>query len=159
MRGITELGSPTFLIAMGGVLVWQLARVGRRRAGVVLIIAVLGGEALDEMLKLIFHRARPSAFFGYLEPLTYSFPSGHSISGACFYGVVAAILAIRTPSRARKAAIWTAAALIALAIGFSRVYLGVHYPSDVLAGFAAAVIWVGAVRIGYEFWTRRSARK
>jgi len=54
---------------------------------------------------------------------------------------------------------WIAAGLLAASIGFSRVYLGVHYPSDVLAGFAAAIIWVTTVRLGYEMWLRRRAPK
>jgi undecaprenyl-diphosphatase len=108
-------------------------------------------------LKLIFRRARPEAFFGYAEPITYSFPSGHSIVSACFYGVLAAILTARMKSRARRIAIWMAAALLAFLIGLSRIYLGVHYPSDVLAGYAAAVIWVVAVRTGYERWRLKQA--
>ncbi|HEY1242472.1 MAG TPA: phosphatase PAP2 family protein [Bryobacteraceae bacterium] len=159
MRGVTELGAPAFLVTLGVILAWRLARAGRRRAAVVLVIAACGSEALDQVLKLVFHRQRPEPFFGYALPLSYSFPSGHSIASACFYGVVAAIVTVRMKSRWRKAAIWTVAALLALAVGFSRVYLGVHYPSDVIAGYLAAVIWVAAVRAGYEYWTRRTGAR
>src|SRR5262249_13358292 len=127
----------------------------RRRAALIFVAACVGAEALSEILKLVFRRARPEAFFGLVSPVTYSFPSGHSVMSACFYGVVAAILTTRMESRAGKIAIWTAAVLPAVAVGFSRVYLGVHYPSDVLAGYAAAAIWVGTVRTGYEIWLRR----
>jgi undecaprenyl-diphosphatase len=152
MRGLTWLGSPAFVVTLLLILVWRLAQQQRRRAAILLVIAALGGEALDQLLKLIFRRARPEAFFGFDSPSTYSFPSGHSITAACFYGVIAAILTIRMPSRGRKIAIWIAASLVALLIGLSRIYLGVHYPSDVLAGYAAAVIWVVAVRTGYDRW-------
>ena len=155
MRAVTQLGSAPVLITLGILLVWRLAAHGRRRAALFLVVAALGAEALAEILKLVFRRPRPEAFFGLADPVTYSFPSGHSVMSACFYGVVAAILTTRIESRARKTLIWTAAALLAAAIGFSRVYLGVHYPSDVLAGYAAAAIWVGAVRVGYEVWLRR----
>jgi undecaprenyl-diphosphatase len=155
MLGITQLGAAPALVILGAVLVWRLAAQGRRRAVLIFLAACVGAEALSEILKLMFRRARPEAFFGYAEPLTYSFPSGHSIMSACFYGVVAAILTTRMKSRRAKIAIWTAAALLAVAVGFSRVYLGVHYPSDVLAGYAAAAIWVGTVRGGYAIWLRR----
>ncbi len=157
MRAITELGEAPFLIGLGVILVWRLAALGRRRAAVILVVAVAGAEALDGILKLLFRRVRPLAYFGLVQPVTYSFPSGHALVSTIFYGVLAAILTIREPSRARRAAIWTLAALAAGLIGLSRVYLGVHYPSDVLAGYAAAVIWVFAVRAGYRLWLRRAA--
>jgi undecaprenyl-diphosphatase len=155
MRGITQLGSVTILVEFGILVVWRLLAQGRRRAALIFVAACVGAEALSEVLKLVFRRPRPEAFFGFVEPLTYSFPSGHSVVSACFYGIVAAILTTRMESRAAKIAIWTGAALLTVAIGFSRVYLGVHYPSDVLAGYAAAAIWVGAVRVSYEIWMRR----
>jgi undecaprenyl-diphosphatase len=74
----------------------------------------------------------------------------------CFFGVLAAILAARERSRARRMAIFAAAALLVGLMGFSRVYLGFHYPTDVLAGYAAAVIWLAVVRAGYEIWLRRA---
>ena len=156
MRGITELGSPTFLLAITGLLIWRLAKVGRRRVAVLLIVAGCGAEILDQLLKLLFHRQRPEAFFGYHQPASFSFPSGHAISAACFYGVMAALIAARVESRLLKAAVWIAAAFVAGLIGLSRVYLGVHYPSDVVAGYAAAVVWVTALRASYRRWPNQS---
>jgi undecaprenyl-diphosphatase len=159
MRWITDLGSPLVLVTVGILVAWRLAAVGRRRAAIIFVVACLGADALSEALKLLFHRQRPESFFGYAEPSTYSFPSGHSVMSACFYGVIAAIFTVRMESRTKRIASWTAAALLALIIGFSRIYLGVHYPTDVLAGYTAAVIWVGAVRTAYELWTRRARRQ
>jgi undecaprenyl-diphosphatase len=155
MRGITQLGSPQFLILISIVLVWRLAWMGRKRAAVILTVGAIGAVVLNQLLKLSFHRLRPDAFFGYVEPLGYSFPSGHAISSACFYGVAAAIVTARMQSRAGKALVWAGAALLAGLIGFSRIYLGVHYPSDVLAGYAAAIVWVAALRAAYGWWLRR----
>jgi undecaprenyl-diphosphatase len=73
----------------------------------------------------------------------------------CFYVVLAVILTLRMPWGPKKMAIWTAGSGLALFIGLSRIYLGVHYPSDVLAGFLAALIWVGSVRAGYALWLKR----
>ena len=155
MRGITLFGSTAAIGFLSLLLLWQLVRTGRRRAAVLLIIAAVGAMALNQALKLIFRRTRPEPFFGYALPHSYSFPSGHSIISCCFYGVVAAILTVTMRSRAAKAATWAAAAVMTLLVGLSRIYLGVHHASDVLAGYAAAVIWVGAVRAGYEIWRRR----
>jgi undecaprenyl-diphosphatase len=155
MRVITQLGSGVVLVSVGLVFAWWLAHLGRRRAAWIFVVACVGAQALSELLKLLFHRTRPESFFGVPLPSTYSFPSGHSVMSACFYGTMAAILTVRMKSRRSRTAIWTAAGVLALAIGFSRIYLGVHYPSDVLAGYATAAIWVSTVRVGYELWLRR----
>ena len=155
MRAITLLGASAFLIPLVLVLVWRLVEAGWRRAAVALVAAAAGAEALDELLKLAFQRPRPVPFFGYTEPLTYSFPSGHAMVSACFYGTAAAILAARTRSRAGKAGIWMCAGLLTLAIGLSRIYLGVHYPTDILGGYAAGAVWIAAVRAGYALWGQR----
>ena len=158
MRGVTQLGEPRFLIVLSLVLILWLVNNGRNRAAIVLVVAAVGAEALDELLKLVFHRPRPEAYFGYPLPSSYSFPSGHAISSCCFYGVLAAIVTARMRSRGAKIAVWTAAALLAALIGLSRIYLGVHYPSDVAAGYAVAVNWVAALRASYGAWPRRSSR-
>jgi undecaprenyl-diphosphatase len=157
MRGVTQLGAPWFLIAVGAILIWRLAAIGRKRAAILLVVAAIGGEALDGLLKLAFHRQRPEAFFGYPPPSNYSFPSGHAVSACCFYGVLAAILTARIRSRWKQAAVWVVAALLAGWIGVSRIYLGVHYPSDVMAGYAAGIVWVAALRAGYDVWFRKTA--
>jgi len=94
------------------------------------------------VLKVSFARARPIPFFDTLLPDSYSFPSGHALYAACFYGVLAWLVAARIRDRSLKILIWVLAVMIALLIGLSRIYLGVHYPSDVIAGYAAAIVWV-----------------
>jgi undecaprenyl-diphosphatase len=155
MRGITQLGSVWFLVGAGLLVVWRLAATGRKHAAILLAGTALGSEALNQILKLVFHRTRPQAFFGLTSPANYSFPSGHAITACCFWGVLAAILAARSRSGWVKAGLWTSASILAALVGFSRVYLGVHYPTDVLAGYALAVIWVAVVRAGYAVWLRR----
>jgi undecaprenyl-diphosphatase len=115
-----------------------------RRAAVWLAIAMTGSLALDLTLKYIYHRARPTAYFG-TAPHSYSFPSGHALCSFCFYGVLAGLFSARLKSLYWQVLIWIAAAALVVAIGLSRIYLGVHYPSDVLAGYLAATVWVGTV--------------
>jgi undecaprenyl-diphosphatase len=154
-RIVTEFGSEKFLVPFGAFVVWRLVLAGRRQAAILFAVAAAGGESLDYILKLLFRRTRPAVFFGLSAPHTYSFPSGHSMLSACFFGVLAALVTIRMASATRRVAVWAAAAMATLLIGLSRIYLGVHYPSDVLAGYAAAVIWVFSVRAGYGVWLRR----
>ena len=145
MRGFTTLGSEAFLVPVGLILVWLLVADGRRRAAALFVIAALGGEAWDEGLKLFFKRARPEAFFGIPQPNTYSFPSGHSMASCCFYGAVAMIAIAQARSRFRPWAIGAAMASLVAMVGLSRIYLGVHYPTDVLGGYLAGVAWLAAI--------------
>ena len=142
MQAITMLGSIQFLAILGAVVVWLLLQTGRRRAAFLLVAAALGGECLDNLLKLFFARPRPAVFFGLPQPPSYSFPSGHSMASCCFYGALAMIAAARLGSRARRWAVGMSAAAVILLVGFSRVYLGVHYPTDVLGGYAAGFAWL-----------------
>lgn len=144
-RALSQLGSPDSLLIVGaGALVGMLA-LGWRRAAIRFLLTLAGALMLDAALKLGFHRTRPVSFFGTPLPASFSFPSGHALFSACFFGALAALIAARTRSRAARLALWTGASLLAFAIGLSRIYLGVHYPSDVLAGYAVAVVWVVAV--------------
>jgi undecaprenyl-diphosphatase len=148
MRGVSLFGSEVCLVPLGVILVWWLVAAKRRRAAVVFAVAALGAEALDQIMKLLFNRPRPEPFFGLASPITHSFPSGHAMVSCCFFGVLAAILAAREPSRMKRMAIFAVAAILVALMGFSRVYLGFHYPTDVLAGYAAAFVWLAVVRWG-----------
>lgn len=159
MLRITDLGSATFLVPACLLAVWWLAAAGRRRAAVLLAGTMLGSEALTQSFKVLFHRTRPQAFFGLSSPANYSFVSGHAITACCFWGVLAAILAARSRSGWVRCGLWALAGGLAAAVGFSRVYLGMHYPTDVLAGYALAVVWASAVRAGYAVWLRRSGTR
>jgi undecaprenyl-diphosphatase len=157
MRGVSLFGSEVVLAPLGVILVWWLVAAKRRRAAVVFAAAALGAEALDQIMKLLFNRPRPEPFFGLASPVTHSFPSGHAMESCCFFGVLAMILAAGERSRARRMAIFAAAALLVGLMGFSRVYLGFHYPTDVLAGYAAAVVWLAVVRAVYLVFTAPSS--
>ncbi|HEV2988904.1 MAG TPA: phosphatase PAP2 family protein [Candidatus Angelobacter sp.] len=143
MTAISMLGGQVlaleFVVALAAFLALRW-----RRAAAWLAIAVAGAILLEYSLKLVFQRPRPTGFFA-VSPHDYSFPSGHALVSFCFYGVVAGLLADRTQSLLLEILIWTSAALTIVAIGLSRIYLGVHHPTDVLAGFLAATIWVSSI--------------
>ena len=103
-----------------------------------------GAVVLENALKYAVHRTRPEPFFG-TPPESYSFPSGHALFSACFYGALAWMLAARTRNAGACAAIWTAALALIAAIGLSRVYLGVHYPTDVIGGYLVAAFWLAGL--------------
>jgi undecaprenyl-diphosphatase len=118
-----------------------------------------GASVLDTVLKLAFHRARPEPYFGYVLPESYSFPSGHALFSFCFFTAGAALLAPRLQHSALRWLVWAVAASLILAIGFSRIYLGVHYPSDVLAGYAVGLIWSSVLIVGDRLAHARARRR
>ena len=148
MRVVTVLGIPSVLLALSILSAAGFLFARKNRGLFVLVITMIGAVVLDTVLKLSFHRTRPVPFFDALPPSSYSFPSGHAIASFCFYSTVAAIVSARTRSHGVRIAVWALAALLITLIGISRIYLGVHYPSDVLAGYGAAFIWVMMVSLG-----------
>ena len=157
MIGITQMGAPAVLITITLIVGLCFALRGQITLAAVLALSTIGASAADESIKLLYHRVRPLAFFGYDEPMTYSFPSGHSTTSICFYGLLVVILAGSMKSRTHRRALWTAACLLVLSIGFSRVYLGVHYPTDVLGGYAFGLVWLlGVVNATAGRWLRPS---
>lgn len=141
---VTWLGALSVLAPLAAVAVALLLRAGRRDGVVLLAVTMAGAVVLENALKFSFHRLRPPPFFG-AEPGTYSFPSGHALFSLSFYGVLAIIAARASRWASTKAVIWIATALLVAAIGWSRVYLGVHYPSDVLGGYLVATAWIAIV--------------
>ena len=137
-RFFTALGDPTVLI-IGGFLVgaW-LWREGRGRFAAALLLVILIGRGLTEAQKYWIARARPDIEPHLVVVKTWSFPSGHATSSMIFYLVLA--LAIAPVGRRRIAA--SAAILLSLLIGLSRVMLGVHWPSDVIGGWCFGLLWV-----------------
>jgi undecaprenyl-diphosphatase len=144
MQGFSFLGSVAVVTTLCVLAIAAFLYFRQARTAALLAVTMAGMAALDVALKLAFHRHRPVAYFGP-TPATYSFPSGHAMGSVCFYGVLAAILAARARRKAGKWCIWAGAVLLIGMIGYSRIYLGVHYPSDVIAGYCAGTVWVGAV--------------
>ena len=141
MRDVTALGSSlvlTFLTLASAGYLWLQ---GRGRAALLLLAAILGGFALSHGLKIGFDRPRPDLVAHGARVYTASFPSGHAMQSAITYLTLGALLARMQPKQRLKLYIIALASLLTAAVGFSRVYLGVHWPTDVLAGWAVGSAW------------------
>jgi undecaprenyl-diphosphatase len=147
MLRITTLGN--WYVILGETVILLAILLVRRRMQDARLLAVtmFGAGMLDSVLKLLIRRVRPIAYFGFPAPNTYSFPSGHALVTLCFVGFVAGLISQPIKSKWVRRLLWIAAALLVLLVGLSRVYLGVHYPSDVAAGYAAAFAWMSSVGV------------
>lgn len=141
MKFVTQLGSGPSMILLTTLTLVLCYALGRVHYAKLLAAAMVGGLALELALKLAFHRARPVPFFDIVPPASYSFPSGHALESFCFFSALAIILSDRATFK-KAAAAWTCAIILTSLIGFSRIYLGVHYPSDVVAGYTVGVLWM-----------------
>jgi len=151
MWAITTLGStfvvgPLFVIAEVALL-----RVKRRREALFLAIALIGSVIMNGLLKLVFQRPRPDLPWAK-TPLDYSFPSGHTMNSLVFYLALALIAWIIWGPRVGIPAT-IGALILAVLIGISRIYLGAHYFSDVVAGFIAGLAWLLIVSAGFDAGT------
>jgi undecaprenyl-diphosphatase len=154
-KGVTVLGSPVFIAAWGLVVVGLLIA---RRQYLLLggwLAALVGGSLLDVALKRVFHRTRPVWDVPLLTAAGWSFPSGHAMGSLVAYGILAYLLVRETHSRRRRWGIIGSAVLLVLLVGLTRMYLGVHYFSDVMGGYAAGVVWLAACITGLEVVRRR----
>ncbi|SHK23188.1 phosphatase PAP2 family protein [Desulforamulus aeronauticus] len=149
--GVTQIGSAYFEIALLLVLGWYLLfRLKHFWETVILVISLAGGSCLNYLLKSVFQRARPDILH-LVEVNGYSFPSGHAMVSTTFYGMIGYLLWLNLRKQGKSS--WYVPVLtvfLILAIGLSRIYLGVHYPSDVLAGYAAGGVWLAACIIALQ---------
>ena len=135
---ISFLGSKEFLFAISLVIIVIFCVKNKRRAAATYTAILLLSAGLNNLIKFAVHRDRPT-LLPIEEASFYSFPSGHSMNSLVFYGLLAYFAFHYTRNRKLGFAAYTAAAVMVAAIGFSRVYLGAHYPTDVLAGFLAGI--------------------
>jgi undecaprenyl-diphosphatase len=120
-------------------------------------LTVFGGMLLNRLLKYVFHRARPHFDDPMLTLTSYSFPSGHTKTATVLYGVLAAFLVVRTKSWRRRVLVIFAASLLIALVGFSRIYLGAHYLSDVLGALAEGLAWLAlCLTAVHSVWRRRN---
>lgn len=141
MRDITSLGSFTVLTIMTFAVIGYLLIDGKRHAAAFVLIATSGGLVLSESLKALFARPRPDLVAHLVDVHSMSFPSGHAMLSAVTFLTLGALLTRELGRRRLKIYIVSVAILLTLLVGASRVYLGVHWPTDVLAGWCAGASW------------------
>ncbi len=139
---ITILGSGLFIGIISGAIFLALAWKKEWRPALILAVAAGGGGILDLVLKAVFHRPRPDFINVWVHPADFSFPSGHAYLSIIFYSFVVLFLTRRLALRWQRVLTVSAGGLLVLAIGLSRLLLGAHFPSDVLAGWAAGGAWL-----------------
>jgi undecaprenyl-diphosphatase len=138
---ITSLGSHAVLILLVAIVAGFLLIDGRRASAWLTIIAAGGAMLLSWGLKALFHRARPDLVEHLVGVFSPSFPSGHALLSAAVYLTLGALLAREFPRAPLRRYGMAMAVALTLLIGLSRVYLGVHWPSDVLAGWCIGALW------------------
>jgi undecaprenyl-diphosphatase len=150
LRAVSWIGSPgAFLVTpLAGVWLWRQHRL---MAAIALVVSTVGAGLLNIWLKWFFARPRPTLFPPVIMDTSYSFPSGHTMGAVALYGFVAYVL------WQQRQRVWALLAVFfALLIALSRIYLGVHYPSDILAALAVTLVWLTLVIIGYRYYQHRS---
>jgi undecaprenyl-diphosphatase len=157
MRDITALGGATWLLFLSAAAAGALALMRQARSALLLLAAVAGGQLLSHGTKSFFVRPRPDLVSHEAYVHTASFPSGHSMMAAVTYLTLAVMLARATPRRRLKAYYLAMAAVLTVAVGTSRVYLGVHWPSDVLAGWMIGAAWALLLYTVADWLGRRGA--
>jgi undecaprenyl-diphosphatase len=155
-NAITMVGYPGVWIVIAVAVIWLWARSDRFIA-VAWLATNAGGEIVQRVLKSTVHRSRPEYAAAFLHGHSYSFPSGHTMASAICYTMLAFIVGTLAgwPAR-RRAALYASSTALVLLIGFSRLYLGVHYPSDVFGGLVAGLAWlaacIGALQVVRNRW-------
>jgi len=155
-RDVTALGSYAFLTLLLVVLVGYLLLLGKRATAALMTVSVVGGALLSSVMKIGFARPRPE-LTPVAEVFTASFPSGHATLSAVAFLTLGAILARAESNNRIKIFFLAIAAFLSVLVGLSRVYLGVHYPTDVLAGWCIGTAWALACAT-VAFWLQRRGK-
>ncbi len=138
---LSALGGFTLQWLLGGASLLFLLQIGRRAEAAWLAASILGASVVNASLKSILHRPRPELVPHLAAVSNASFPSGHAMISAAIYLTIAAMLSETQPKRSTRIFLMAFAGLLVLLIGCSRIYLGVHWPSDVLAGWCLGSVW------------------
>ncbi|XYJ09196.1 phosphatase PAP2 family protein [Telluria sp. B2] len=159
MMGITHLHSTPGMLTLTALAGWWFYSRGARHWMLTLLAAVPGGMMLNVLMKHTFERARPHFDEPLLTLSTYSFPSGHTVAATLFYGLLACYLTRHAHGWARRAGIVLLACLMVALVAGSRLYLGAHYLSDVLAATAEGCAWLSICVTGVATLRRRQAAR
>lgn len=155
VRDVTALGSTVLLTMLTAVVVLFLLVAGKWQLALFVLIAVGGGQIVSTLLKLGIDRPRPDLVPHLMRETSLSFPSGHAMMSAVTYLTLGSLIARILTQRRLKILVMAVAVLLTLMVGVSRVYLGVHWPSDVLAGWIAGLAWAIGCWLAARWWLRQ----
>lgn len=148
MKFLSFIGSAPVIIVLSILILFFLYKALKHRYELVLFVGVMvGSPLLNLLLKELFKRARPD-FHRLVEISGYSFPSGHAMSALTFYGIITFLLWRHIPVKWGRKALLIFSGMMIFGIGMSRIYLGVHYPTDIIGGYFASAVW-----LGFSIWT------
>ena len=159
MTDITALGGATVIFMITSAVVFYLLIQRQREFMWLILIATIGGAILSFGLKEIFARERPPLIFHLLTVKSLSFPSGHAMMSSMVYLTQGALLAKVQTNKNLRVYILLVAILLVFLIGISRIYLGVHYPTDVFAGWSAGLAWASLCWLAARYLQRKRERK
>lgn len=156
---VSLIGSPVAMMILFLIVVAYLWKSEHPTLLTAWVLSYVGGTVLDFAMKEIIRRPRPEFAALFLHGNSWSFPSGHSMGSLIGYSMLAyTIIRVRpVASRGARVAIWAGAAVLIALIGYSRLYLAVHFLSDVVAGYALGVLWLGVCFTGLQLVSRRAA--
>jgi membrane-associated phospholipid phosphatase len=153
MLGFTYVGEPIVLLIVCLCLsIWLLYK-NQRAEATVLVIAAVGAIVLNNLLKIIFGRARPALWERVVDVGQYSFPSGHAMISMVIFGTIGYLLASKFAQW--RVGIISLTLMLVTGIGLSRLYLGVHWPTDIVAGYAAGIVWLLTCIFSLQVWQER----
>lgn len=156
-RDLTSLGSHAVLAAFVLIAAGFLLVNGRRAAALLVALSATGGALLSAFLKWLYGRPRPDLVAHLAEVSSASFPSGHAMLAAVIYLTLGALLASVLPQQRLRIYVFVVAFALTIVVGVSRVYLGVHWPTDVLAGWCVGAAWAMLCWLVSEWLQRRGA--
>ncbi|WP_338000932.1 phosphatase PAP2 family protein [Neobacillus terrae] len=159
MKFFTFIGSGPCVVFISIVLLFTLYKVLQHRLELILFIAALAGSAiLNVVLKQVFHRVRPN-LHRLIDITGYSFPSGHAMNAFTVYGMIAFLLWRHIPHRFGRIVLILISIFFILSIGISRIYLGVHYPSDIIAGYFASGFWLAIAIWVFQLYKEKQYKR
>ncbi|MEI9406502.1 phosphatase PAP2 family protein [Mesorhizobium argentiipisi] len=159
VRDVTALGSTAVLVLITTATILYLLLIRRPSTALFMFAAVAGGQVLSSLLKFEVDRPRPDLVSHLVNETSLSFPSGHAMLSAITYLTLGSLAARFLPDRRTKVFVLCLAVLTTVLVGASRVYLGVHWPSDVLAGWCAGFAWAMLCWLAARLLQRRKVVK
>ncbi|MEH7502590.1 phosphatase PAP2 family protein [Neobacillus drentensis] len=159
MKFFTIIGSTLVVIILSLLLMFFLYKVLHHRLELILFISAITGSAvLNQILKQVFHRVRPN-FHRLIDIGGYSYPSGHAMNAFTVYVIISFLLWRHIDNKWGRSLLIFFSVVMILAIGISRIYLGVHYPSDIIAGYLASGFWLTVAIWFFQFYKEKGYNK